>query len=221
MFSERFGCDGRQCSSLDGPRCLRIKEQYLELSDEELAGIEETQDEMMQALEEELEMALQQVGAAGNADIPALLETIMGAMSNVDMGAMGAGGNMAQISIGTAAGLNAAAGAGKKDGSDGMVEVNLFGTKILLPKDAAHGGVFPTGPATPPPQRKPAAAGAAGGAATPGAGTGVKPPPGGVGSATLALNPEEDEEDEEEEEGPFPGEDEDDEDDLEIDDDDL
>lgn len=29
------------CSSLDGPHCMRIKEQYSELSEEELAGIEE------------------------------------------------------------------------------------------------------------------------------------------------------------------------------------
>ena len=37
------GSDGRlrACSSLDGPHCMRIKEQFGELSDDELAGIEE------------------------------------------------------------------------------------------------------------------------------------------------------------------------------------
>ena len=42
IYSPHGGAGGRGgCSSLDGPHCMRIKEQFAELSDEELAGIEE------------------------------------------------------------------------------------------------------------------------------------------------------------------------------------
>jgi hypothetical protein len=42
VYAPAGGAGGRGgCSSLDGPHCMRIKEQYAELSDEELAGIEE------------------------------------------------------------------------------------------------------------------------------------------------------------------------------------
>eukprot|EP01046_Picozoa_sp_COSAG06_P027219 COSAG06_NODE_2390_length_6965_cov_2.575444_2_plen_138_part_00 len=108
---------------------------------------------MMAALEEEIAHALQQVGVgAAGADIPALLESIMGAMS---AGAAGGGGGMmgggdlgaAQITIGGLGGGGGGGGGkggagrkGSKDDDDGdddeeeMIEVNLFGTKILMPK---------------------------------------------------------------------------------------
>jgi hypothetical protein len=42
IYSPQGGAGGLGgCSSLDGPHCMQIKEQFAELSDEELAGIEE------------------------------------------------------------------------------------------------------------------------------------------------------------------------------------
>ena len=62
VYAPHGGVGGRGgCSSLDGPKCLDIKEQYKDLSDEELGAIEDTQEEMMAALQDELQAALSQV----------------------------------------------------------------------------------------------------------------------------------------------------------------